>query len=132
MVGKLVLWPFVVLAFLIVARDPMLDDWYLPLPLWVLLVFVLLGLIAHSVVLRLKAGEMKQNILERLCHGFSAMPVGAAADRQQLDDTIKDIERETSGALGPWSEDPILKAIAILLAGPGGIVAVDQLLNLMR
>jgi hypothetical protein len=128
-VGKLLLYPFIVLALLIVARAPMWDSCNFSLPLFLVLGMLLLGMLAHSVMLRLRAGDMKREIVNQLNHGLTAAPSDA---RQDLEGVIKDIERETSGALGPWNEDPILKAIAILLAGPGGIVAVDQLLSVMR
>jgi len=124
-VGKLILYPFIVVFLLFMARSPVFD--YLAIggalaTVWALL---LIGSASASVAMRIAAQNTRQAILSRLRDALAAR-VGTPPG-ERLTQTIADIEDESRGAFRHWASDPMFSAMAILFGGGGTLIAIEQL-----
>ncbi|HEY4309677.1 MAG TPA: hypothetical protein VGN12_09530 [Pirellulales bacterium] len=128
-VGKLILYPFIVVFLLFIARSPMFD--YLTLGAGLITIWVLLlaGAAMASISMRVTAAHTRDGILAQLRNELAG-----CSDTRQCDmikQTIKDIADEQQGAFRHWSSDPVFGALVILLGGGGSLVAIEQLLPWM-
>jgi hypothetical protein len=126
-VGRLVKYPFLILVLIIVSRHPAFDkldlSWSL-VALWLLVVAALLSSAYH---LRTGAAAARDKALGRLNAGLSqALAASSEARAGQIRQFISEIEQERRGAFGPFTQDPLMHALA--LGGSGGLLLVQQVL----
>jgi hypothetical protein len=123
-VARLVWYPLVILAILVVGRSSLFDNWTWPSAL--IVVFALNGIwaVGSAVFLRRVAEQLRdvatENLqLERLRNYADQVR------RETFDELIGEIRSLKKGAFAPLSEQPFIRAI--LLPGGGlGLLAVGQ------
>jgi hypothetical protein len=128
---KAIIYPFIIVFALIVARHPSLA--YLDIG-WVLLVVwtSILGMgIFGNLAVRRAAAQTREEVLYRL---RAAESVAAGAGRagsirlRRLRLLIEEVSNAQEGALGPWYSNWVLRALAIPLGGGTGILLIEQFL----
>ncbi len=130
-VGEFVLYPFVIIALLVVSRAPYFDDWGWTVGLIIVLA-ALLGLaILAAVNLRRAAEKARQGALGRLqaARDGAATQDGTEKRVRILDTVIKRIADLDEGAFAPFSQQPIIRALLFPAGGIGMWEMARQLLG---
>jgi hypothetical protein len=137
-VGKLVIYPFLVLFLLIVSRLRLFDNWDIPWPLLGIFTVMLGSIVWASLSLRNTTDKGRRNVLERLRDHRAALTGRKLTEAkrrtlaEQYELAIAEIEQERRGAFRPLLEDPIIRALAIPFGGIGGAVLIEQVASLMN
>lgn len=125
-VGKLIVYPFLIVFLMILSRNPAFD--YMNLG-WVLIVqwsIILGAAIFTSYAMRRHADALRQEILARL---RGVLPSAIDTNRfERLKLLIEAIRHEDRGAFGPWYADPVLRGLAIPFGGATGVIMLQQVL----
>ena len=95
--------------------------------LWVLLVmvFLFLGTIIHSFVLRRVAIRTRRRLLDQL---REKLRKARSNGREKYRLLIEEVERQDRGAFQPLTDDFVFRALAIPFGGTGGLLLINQLL----
>lgn len=143
-VGRLILYPFVVLLVMVVSRSGFFDNWDWPLSL-VLIFGTAAGIaLLCAITLRRTAEEARRLILHRLRmrayevagRGGGGQEDGlAGAEREgarleQLRMLVADVEALDHGAFSPWTRHPIAKAVLLPFGGIGALALLELLSTL--
>lgn len=126
-VTKMTIWPCVTLLLMILARHRVFDHWDFPWPLLVVFGLLFLSLILQTLALYREAWDTKDAIAERLRRQLAAKLDDDA--RRRLEESLRQVEQEREGAYRPWSQDNLLKGLAIPFGGTGGILLLEQILH---
>jgi hypothetical protein len=132
-VAPLVMWPFVVLALLVVARSRLFDNWSVTLPVAVGAAAYLLWLIVLALILKFGAERARTLALGRMNADLRWL-CGLADDdpRKKLVEPFKDLIAEVranqTGAFAKTFDQPLFRAILVPLGGVGGAQLFDHLL----
>jgi hypothetical protein len=130
-VNRLVYYPFVVLALMVVARSSIFDNWYMPPALAIIFLCAFLVTVLCATVLQQVAARARRIALERMtgfiarAHGESGAPDGYVA---QLEMMLEEIRRTRRGAFLPLLQQPLVKAILVPLGSFGGLQLFEVLL----
>lgn len=126
-VGKLVIYPFLVVSLMIVSRLRIFDAWDIPWSLVAIFTAMLISIIWASFSLRNTAEAGRKFVLERLHNGL-ALHIGPEATTivERYKQAIEEVQRERRGSFRPVMEDPIIRALLIPFGGFGGVVAIEQ------
>jgi len=134
-VNRLMFHPFIMLSLVLLSRSPALDDWPLlrggvVLAAVGVAVALLCALSLRQVAEKARAGALKA--IDRallLAHAGAAagpMPAGAPTPAQ-LELLREEARRLRQGAFARWSQQPLLKALALPFATLGGSSLVEYL-----
>jgi hypothetical protein len=126
-IGRLLYWPFVVIALLILSRISWFDDWGWPLSF--LLVFgALVGYAVYSVVKLRRAAERTRTHAADQLRGQLLRARGKSSPRaDSLRDALAQLDDERRGAFASALQHPVLRAFLI----PSGGLGVWGLLELI-
>jgi len=127
-VGRLIFYPFIVLFLMIVSRNSFFDhfDW----PISLLLLFGLLAAYAIVCVITLRnsAEKARKQAIRQLKEKL--IVVQAAGDENKakpITYTLAEIAAIEGGAFAPFSQHPVLKALAMPFGGAGLLTLLDYL-----
>jgi hypothetical protein len=126
-VGKLVMYPFLVLSLMIVSRLRIFDAWDIPWSLVAIFTVLFISIIWASFSLRNTAEAGRRTVLVRLRDGLAQQLGHDETKVAQYRQAIDEIDRERRGSFRPVREDPIVKAVLIPFGGFGGVVALEQM-----
>ena len=134
-IGRLIYYPFILLALMMLSRLSYFDDWDLPVGLLIVFGLNALGAVFAARTLRRSAEDARQKALVDLARvRFHASVGGGEAKYQRrlaaAQRAIEEIEAMRTGAFGPFSDNPLVGAL--LLPGGAGLVALAQYLPLTR
>jgi hypothetical protein len=127
-IGPLVYFPFVLLAFMLVARWSVFDDWDIPLSLAI--VFILGFLIAciNAFLMQRAATRARRLAIERLqalLLRSKGQAAGGYPNPAHLEAIIESIRSLRQGAFVPFTEQPLVRAALIPFGSAGGLYLVD-------
>ncbi|WP_343625451.1 hypothetical protein [Roseateles puraquae] len=130
-VARLVIWPFVVLALLVVARSRLFDNWALTPAIAVGVSFYVAVLIGLTLLLKQAAENTRRRALASMQADLRWL-AGSGKPRADLVEPFKrlivQVENETEGAFASFFDQPLLKAMLVPLGGAGGTQLFDYLL----
>jgi hypothetical protein len=128
-VSKLIYYPFVVLALLILSRLPVFDNWDWPLGLILLMSISSLYAIWAAFTLRSAAERARKQVLGRLRDRYlSCVAGGKEAQRAgALKELIEEVASVRTGAFAPVSQHPVLGALLLPSGGLGVWALVEKL-----
>ena len=130
-VGNFVVFPFVILTVLMLARNSYFDLWTWPMSL--ILVFAVLSMfiIASGLVLRRSAESARSRSLRNLTNLLSRLEASADDEKRRRIPVVRmvmdDISSIRTGAFSAWSDNPVLRAIMLPFGGTGIMVLFDLL-----
>ncbi|MDM0021483.1 hypothetical protein [Variovorax saccharolyticus] len=130
LIAPLVIWPFVVLAMLVVARSRLFDNWSLNLPIAVAAGACLLWLIVIAMLLKSAAERVRTSALQRMeadLRWLTGSPRHAALV-EPFKALIEAVKRNQTGAFAGFFDQPLFKALLVPLGGAGGAQLFDYLL----
>lgn len=129
-VGRLVLYPFIVLFVMILSRSTLFDRWDWPVSL--ILIMVSLGGLAVwcALALRRAAETARSQAVDRLKARLSRAHTDGdegGARIEQLRLLIEEVENLRRGAFSHWSRHPVLQAFLLPFGGLGLVTLVEIL-----
>lgn len=131
-IDRLIVYPFILVALLVVARSRLFDNWDIGGAVLILLVVYMLWSIAMAALLNLSAERARQKALE----GMAADELwlkGAGSDFDKIAEAfpglLAEVKALRKGAFAPFFEQPLVQAILVPLGGAGGIQLLDWLLH---
>ncbi len=124
-VAKLVYFPFIIIALMALSRDRVFDNWTMPAGLVIVFASSIAIVIVCAVLLRRTAERTRERVLELLNddlirvkgHDENAVP--------QLEAMIARVRRLRTGALAPYSQQPIVHAALATFTTLGGPALLD-------
>jgi hypothetical protein len=128
--ARLIYYPFVVLLVLVVAQNPLFDNWHWNTPLALMALFNSGVAVGCAVLLQRAAKGARSRALIALDELLRAR-AGAAEDsvREKLSLIRAEIEGTTTGAFAGFSQNPVVGAVLLPLLGGGGLTALEALLR---
>jgi hypothetical protein len=138
MVGKLVYYPFIILALMIFARSKMFDNWDMPISLVIVLLSAVVLTLGSAFSLRRAAERTRKNALKNIssmkmalaCQPDSDSPANKAMEKQ-IDLALAKIQEIKEGAFQPLTNDPAFQAFLIPFGSFGGVALLEALNGLL-
>jgi hypothetical protein len=119
-ITRLIYFPFLMLAFLMVSRSPIFDS-YTFTPTLVIAQVIILAIIIGSVVsLRQAAEQARNTAIEHLSEKITAAKRTNLNLGNQLEALRADVRDMQEGAFAPPLSQPIVKAVLLPLVSYGG------------
>lgn len=128
-VGKLIYYPFIILALMIFARSKIFDNWDMPIGL--ALIFLLSGCLTVACALYLRrAAEHKRQVvygqINDILIELSTRPEEAARMlEKQVSIALNQIQKINEGAFLPISQEPAVQALLLPFGSWGGITLLE-------
>jgi len=128
--ARLIYYPFVVLLVLVVAQNPLFDNWHWNTP-WALMAFFNAGVAVICAVLLQSAAKRARNRALSTLDDLLRARVGPAEDalRKRLVRIKSEIEGTNSGAFAGFSQNPVVGAVLLPLMGGGGLALLETVLR---
>ena len=140
-VTGLIYYPFIVLSLLLISRNPVFDNWRMPTGLMVLALLSVGIVLGCVVALRRVAENSRQHALHAVDEALLRASAGQAdavavdgasvpaapASPAQLELLRRQIAELHEGAFAPFSQQPLLKALALPFATLGGTALLDAM-----
>jgi hypothetical protein len=124
-IGKMIYWPFVILAVMIAARFPYFDRWNFPVSLIIAYTIPSIYLIICAIVLQRTAKRVRAKALDYLNERLFAARFGKGENEKRvlkLTSIISEIESIREGAFRPFFENPVVHVL--LGSGGAGLLAL--------
>ncbi len=129
-IGRLIVFPFILVALLVIGRSQLLDNWYVGGAVLAGLVFYVLWSIAMAALLNHDAEMARQKALRGMEADLRWLQgTGSGFDKvaEGFPDLIEQVRKLREGAFAPFFEQSLVQAILVPLGGAGGV----QLLGLL-
>lgn len=130
-VGRFIIFPFILVGLLVVARSPLFDNWYMGGSVLAGLVVYALWSITMATVLNYDAERARKKALRGMEADLRWLG-GARAPLDKLckpfEELIDDVRNLRQGAFAPFFEKPIVQAILVPLGGAGGVQLIQLLM----
>lgn len=129
-IGPLIVFPFILLGLLIVARSPLFDNWAANGPVMYALVGYLLWSVTMAVMLNHGAEIARRKAIASM--EKDRIWLEGAGDNykmlaKQFPNLIDQVRNLRQGAFAPFFEQPLVRAILVPLGGAGGIQLLEFL-----
>ena len=130
-VGRLIFYPFVILAILLLSRNRLFDNWDWPPSLVLIFLLAAACAVVSAVVVRRAAEEARARAVERLrIHRSRAIKDDDDGRAQQIQDLILEVAELQRGAFAHWSKHPVIKAVLLPFGGLGALALLELLSSL--
>ena len=123
-VARLIWYPLIVLAVMIMARSNYFDNWTWPYSLIIIMFLNALWAFGAAAFLRRAAEQLRREAIGKL-QRLRVASYNDPARRQMFEELVDEIRALKKGAFAPLSEQPFIRAI-ILPSGGLGLLAVGQ------
>ena len=127
-VGKLIYYPFIILAIMIAARTRYFDNWNFPYSLIFVYTVPLIYLISCAVGLQRSAKQARQKVLDNFREKLFEARFGPNENRHRalkINRLIREIESIQKGAFRPFMQNPVIHVL--VGSGGAGLFAVLKL-----
>jgi hypothetical protein len=130
-VAKLIYYPFVVLALLILSRLAVFDNWDWPLGLILVMSLSSLYAVWAAFTLRSAAERARKQVIRRLRDRYLTCIAGGKEPHRAnvLKELIEEIAAVRTGAFAPVSQHPVLGALLLPSGGLGLWALVGKFTN---
>jgi hypothetical protein len=128
-IGPLIIFPFILVALMIIARNHLFDNWQMGTNLLVMFAGFILWSLAMAALLNYGAEAARRLAMERM--QADLLWLKGAGPRyaklaEQFDGVIGQVGALRQGAFAPFFEQPLIKALLVPLGGAGGIQLVER------
>ena len=129
-VGRLILYPFILLLVLIFSRSQVFDRWPWPTSLIILFGLPLVLALVSALHLRSSAEQLRSQARASVRAMWAeAISSGDHAKAGLAEAAMKSIESESRGAFSPFTQNPVLAALMLPLGGAGTGMVLERLLQ---
>lgn len=133
-VQSLVLYPFVVLSLMIVARSSLFDGWHFPASLVLVLGVLLSLLVLAAIRLRIMAEKIREQAIRRLkrhlVEALSGEDAQSKQEAEQIQEMLRQVRELRIGAFASIGNQPLFKALLAVLGSLSGVALMDSFDNL--
>lgn len=130
-IGPLIIFPFILVALMIVARSRLFDNWQMGTSILIMFAGFVLWSLAMAALLNYGAEMARRKALERMQADLLWLK-GAGPEyaklAEQFPGLIEQVRNMRQGAFAPFFEQPLVKALLVPLGGAGGIQLLDLVL----
>ncbi len=130
-IGRLIVFPFILVALLVIGRSQLLDNWYVGGAVLAGLIVYVLWAIAMAALLNHDAEQARQKALRGMEADLRWLK-GAGPDFDKLaggfPDLIEQVRKLREGAFAPFFEQSLVQAILVPLGGAGGVQLISLLM----
>jgi hypothetical protein len=127
-IGPLIIFPFILVGLMIVARSRLFDNWQLGSSILIMFAGFVAWSLAMAALLNYGAEIARRLALERMQADLLWLK-GAGADyaplAEQFPGLIEQVRNLRQGAFAPFFEQPLVKALLVPLGGAGGVQLLD-------
>ncbi len=128
-VGPLIVYPFILVALVIVARSQIFDNWDMGPGVLAVLACYLLWSIGMAALLNHGAERARRKALEGMQADQLWLAGSASKDLSgSFGDLVDSVKGLRKGAFAPFFEQPLVRAMLVPLGGAGGIQLLEFLL----
>ena len=128
-VGPLIVYPFILVALVIVARSQIFDNWDMGPGVLAVMLCYLLWSIGMAALLNHGAERARRKALEGMQADLLWLNGSASKDLSgSFHDLIENMKGLRKGAFAPFFQQPIVQAVLVPLGGAGGIQLIEFLL----
>lgn len=125
-IQRIVFYPFLVLALLILARSSLFDNWDMPFLLYVMFGVPILLMIGAAWPLRDRAEKVRATALRWLhVRLMEERAKGREPSVKQIESMIEQVKNLRTGAFAPFSERPLFKGVLTLVGTLSGVALMD-------
>jgi hypothetical protein len=130
-VGKLVYYPFIILALIIFARSKIFAYWDIPIGLAIIYLSAAALTLGSALYLRRVAEHARQNIIKKISSmkiALTCQPDTPArrAMENQIDLVLVQIRGINEGAFQPLTNEPAFQALLIPFGSFGGVMLLEN------
>ncbi|TWU13031.1 hypothetical protein CA54_18570 [Symmachiella macrocystis] len=125
-VGKTLQYPFFILLVMYIAQLGTFDNWRINVPIIILWAVLLVTLFWAALYMRRDAQTVRRKFVRILTDYQADPPTGVSNSKTNYKDIIAALNNEDRGAYRSWTEDYLLRALAIPLSGSGGLLLLQQ------
>jgi hypothetical protein len=129
-VARLVYYPFIVIALMVLSRSSLFDNWTTPVGLVIVVTLSVAIVLTCAILLRVAAERLRRRAIWRLTNIKMKLKARAGEDASaaaQIEVMIAQIAAFDTGAFAPYSQQPIVKAMLLPLTSYGGTALVEYL-----
>jgi hypothetical protein len=127
--ARLIYYPFVVLLVLVVAQNPLFDNWHWNSPLALMALFSAGVAVVCSLLLQSAAKGARSKALGEVDDLRAAAAVREdAATRHKVARIRAEIKGTNTGAFAGFSQNPVIRAVLLPLLGGGGLAGLEALM----
>jgi hypothetical protein len=130
-IGPLIVFPFILLGLVVVARSPLFDNWAIGGDQLAAVIGYVLWAVAMAAMLNIGAEMTRRKALTGMEADLLWLK-GAGPDYAKLaerfPDLIAQVRNLRQGAFAPFFEQPLVQAILVPLGGAGGVQLVEYLM----
>jgi hypothetical protein len=129
-VARLVYYPFIVIALMVLSRSSLFDNWATPIGLVIVVTSSVAIVMACAILLRMAAERLRRRAIWRLTNSkVKLKSQGGEGSRvaDQIELMITQIRAFDTGAFAPYSQQPIVRALLLPLTSYGGAALLDYL-----
>jgi hypothetical protein len=134
-VGKLVYYPFIILALMIFSRSKIFDNWDMPIGLVMVFASSAALTLGSALYLRREAEHARKNIIKKISSMKTALTCQPEPDspacktmEKQIDLALEQIQEINEGAFQSLTNDPVFQAFLIPFGGFGGVALLENFL----
>jgi hypothetical protein len=129
-VGEVIYYPFAIFFLMVLARNPLFDDWDWPVGLVIVLVANITLAVIGALMLRREAEKARRQAIEKMNRrliGYKSQGTADGAEQKAavMTELIEQVENERDGAFSILSQHPILAAILLPTGSVGLWVLVE-------
>ena len=131
-VGRLMLYPVIVIILMIISRSDYFDNWGFPWPIILLASLGMLFALGCGVVLRRAAERARHIAITSLTDKLFTQIREGKKDKPEAEQVrlaIREIESLREGAFAPITQQPVVQAILLPSGGLGGWAIIGRLLQ---
>ncbi len=125
-VGKTLQYPFIILLVMYISQLGTFDDWRTNVPIIILWAVLLVTLFWAALNMRRDAQNVRRKFVRILIDQQANPPKGISQSNTNYKDIVAALNTEDRGAYRAWTEDYLLRALAIPLSGSGGLLLLQQ------
>jgi hypothetical protein len=130
-IGPLIVFPFILVALMVVARSQLFDNWQIGGSVLFVLVLYVLWAVAIAFLLNLGAEVARRRAIDSMeadLLWLQGAGPGASKLAERFPTLIEQVRNMRKGAFAPFFEQPLVQAILVPLGGAGGIQLIEFLL----
>ncbi|MCX7067501.1 MAG: hypothetical protein NTW85_07405 [Methylococcales bacterium] len=134
-VGRLVYYPFIILALMIFARSKIFDNWNMPIGLAIVLLITTALTLFSAFYLRIVTEQVREDVITHIANMKISLSGlldenkdDCSAMEKQIDLIITKIQGMNEGAFQPLTHAPAFQALLLPFGGMGGVMLLENLL----
>lgn len=129
-IGRLIFYPFIVWFIMFISRINYFDNWQTPIGLAIVISLGAVYAWSCAVILRRSAERARKNAVQRLTTRLASVFSHKEPDEYEvtrISFVLDEVKAIREGAFAPFTQHPVVQALAVPFGGVGGVYLLDFL-----